>query len=88
MEFGFNRGCKGRCQDNRFWDFTRCKWPLTGDDNMGISYEGWLVFSPPLRLFLIARHIVATWRIQLNHPSAAAMHLMSNYFDRLLSLAN
>ena len=47
MEFGFNRGCKGRCQDNRFWDFTRCKWPLTGDDNMGISYEGWLVFSTP-----------------------------------------
>jgi len=54
---------------------------------MWISYEGWLVFSAPLRLFLITGHIIATWRIQLSHPSAAAMHLMSNYFDHLLSLA-
>jgi len=28
----------------------------------------------------------ATWRIRLNHPSAMAMRLMSNYFDHLLSL--
>jgi len=25
-------------------------------------------------------HIGATWRIQLNRPCAAAMHLISNYF--------
>jgi len=31
-------------------------------------------------------HIAVTCRITLNHPSTAAMRLMSNYFDHLLSL--
>jgi len=31
-------------------------------------------------------HIAATWRIQLNHKSTAAMRLMSNYFDHMLYL--
>jgi len=32
------------------------------------------------------KHIAVTWRIRLNHPSMAAMCLMSNYFDHLLYL--
>jgi len=35
---------------------------------------------------LMGGHIVATWRIRLNHLSTVAMRLMSNYFDQLLSL--
>jgi len=31
-------------------------------------------------------HIAATWRIRLNHPSMAAIRLMPNYYDHLLSL--
>jgi len=43
---------KGRCRGNRFRDYIACKWPLTGD--MGISYERWLVFTQPLRLWLLS----------------------------------
>jgi len=32
------------------------------------------------------RHVAVTCRITLNHPSTAAMRLMANYFDHLLSL--
>jgi len=32
------------------------------------------------------KHIAVTWRIRLNHPSMAAMSLMSNYFDHFLYL--
>jgi len=32
------------------------------------------------------RHVAVTFRITLNHPSTAAMRLMSNYFDHLSSL--
>ena len=38
------------------------------------------------RLSIYGVHIGATWRIRLNCPCAAAMRLMSNYFDHLLSL--
>ena len=31
-------------------------------------------------------HVAVTCRITLNHPSTAAMRLMANYFDHLLSL--
>ena len=35
---------------------------------------------------LTGGHVAVTCRITLNHPSTAAMHLMSNYFDHMLSL--
>ena len=35
---------------------------------------------------LMEGHFVVTCRITLNHPSTAAMRLMSNYFGHLLSL--
>jgi len=35
---------------------------------------------------LVGGHIAATWRIRLNHSYTAAMRLMSNNFDHLLSL--
>ena len=31
---------------------TLCKWPRTRDNDMGISYKGWLVFSQPLCLLV------------------------------------
>ena len=34
---------------------------------------------------LMGGHIASTWRIQVNHPSTAAMRLTSNYFDHLLT---
>jgi len=33
-------------------------------------------------------HNIATWRIPLNRPCAAAMRPMSNYFDHLFCLPN
>ena len=41
-----DRGSKGRCHGNRFWDYISCEWPLTGHNDMAISYKG-LVFSQP-----------------------------------------
>ena len=41
-----------------------------------------IVFSMWRQCALMGRHVAATWRIRLNHPSAAAMRLMSNYFDQ------
>jgi len=38
-------GSKGCCYGNRFWDYISCKWPLTGDNDMEISYKGWLDFN-------------------------------------------
>jgi len=35
---------------------------------------------------LVEGEVVVTCRITLNHPSTAAMRLMSTYFDHLLSL--
>jgi len=35
---------------------------------------------------LMGGHVAVTCRITLNHPSTAAMRLMANYFDHLLSL--
>ena len=35
---------------------------------------------------LMEGHIAVTCQIKLNHPSTAAMRLMANYFDHLLSL--
>jgi len=39
-----------------------------------------------IQIHLMGGHIPATWRIRLNHSSAAATFLMPNYFDHLLSL--
>jgi len=35
---------------------------------------------------LMGEHVAVTCRITFNHPSTAAMRLMSNYFNHLLSL--
>jgi len=35
---------------------------------------------------LVEGHVAVTYRITVNHPCTAAMHLMANYFDPLLSL--
>jgi len=35
---------------------------------------------------LMGGHVAATWRILLNHPSTAAMRLITNYFHHLSSL--
>jgi len=43
---------KGRCHDNRFWDYVSCKWTLMGDNDMRLLYKEWFVFSQPLRLFV------------------------------------
>jgi len=43
---------KGRCRGNRFWDYVSCKWPLTGDNDIEISCQGWLDYSQPLRLLV------------------------------------
>jgi len=33
-------------------DYISCKWTLTRDNDMMLSYKGWLVFSQPLRLLV------------------------------------
>jgi len=38
---------KGRYHGNQFWDYISCKWILTGDNDIEISYKGWFVFSKP-----------------------------------------
>jgi len=40
------------CRWLRFWDYINCKWRLTVDNDMGISYKRWLVFSQPKRLLV------------------------------------
>ena len=35
-----------------FWDYVSCKWTLTEDNDMMISYKGWFVFSGSLRLLV------------------------------------
>ena len=35
-----------------FGVYISCKWPVMVDNDMGISYKGWLVFSQPLRLLV------------------------------------
>jgi len=47
-----DRGSKGRCHGNHFWDYISCTWTLTGDNDMRISYRGWFVFSQPLHLLV------------------------------------
>jgi len=47
-----DRGSKGRCHGNQFWDYVSCKWTLTGDNDTRLSYEGWFVFIQPLRLYV------------------------------------
>ena len=39
-----DQGCKGRCHGNKFWEYISCKWILTGENDMGISYERWFAF--------------------------------------------
>jgi len=34
-----DRGSTGRCHDNQFWDYISCKWILTGDNGMSLSYK-------------------------------------------------
>ena len=45
-----------------------------------------IVFARWRQCALVRGHIAVTCRITLNHPSTAAMRLMANYFDHLLSL--
>jgi len=42
-------------------NYISCKWPLTGDEDMEISYKGRFVFSQPLRL-LDAVGVLYSWR--------------------------
>ena len=42
-----------------------------------------IVFARWRQCALMGGHIAANWRIRLNHLSAAAMRLMSNYLDHL-----
>ena len=53
-----DRGSKGRCYGNQFCNYIRCKWTLTGDNDMMLSYKGWLVFSQRLRLLVAVSGIV------------------------------
>jgi len=45
-----------------------------------------IVFARWRQCALVKGHVAVTCRITLNHPCTAAMHLMANYFDHLLSL--
>jgi len=45
-----------------------------------------VVFARWRQSALMEGHIAVTWRIQLNRPSMAAMHPMSNYFDHFSSV--
>jgi len=47
---------------------------------------GSIVFARWRQCALVEGHVAVTCRITLNHPSTAAMRLMTNYFDHLLSL--
>jgi len=55
--------------------------------NWAEGYTSSIVFARWCQFALMGGHIAATWRIRLNNPPAAAMRLLSNYFDHLLSLA-
>jgi len=35
--YPMNRGSKGRCHGNQFWDCISCKWTLTEDNDMRLS---------------------------------------------------
>jgi len=35
-----DRGSKGRCHGNQFWDCISCKWTLTEDNDMRLSCKG------------------------------------------------
>jgi len=37
-----DRGSKGRCHGNQFWDYISCKWTLTGDNDMSSNGENTL----------------------------------------------
>ena len=45
-----------------------------------------IVFARWRQCALVEGHVAVTCRITLHHPSTAAMRLMANYFDHLLSL--
>jgi len=45
-----------------------------------------IVFARWRKCALVEAHVAVTCRITLSHPSTAAMRLMANYFDHLLSL--
>jgi len=45
-----------------------------------------IVFARWRQCALMGGYVAVTCRITLNHPSTAAMRLMSNYFDHTLSL--
>jgi len=45
-----------------------------------------IVFARWRQCALVEGHVAVTCRITLNHPFIAAMRLMANYFDHLLSL--
>ena len=45
-----------------------------------------IVFARWRQCALVEGHIAITCRITLNHPPMAAMRLIANYFDHLLSL--
>jgi len=55
-----DRGTKGRCHRNQFWDCISCKWTLAGDrpNDMMLSYKWWFVFSQPLSLLVALSGIV------------------------------
>ena len=40
-----DRGSKGRCHGNQFWDCISCKWTLTEDNDIRLSCKGWFVIS-------------------------------------------
>jgi len=48
-----------RCHGNRFRNYI-CKWTLTGDNDMRLSYKGRLVFSQPPRLLVALSGFVVT----------------------------
>jgi len=45
-----------------------------------------IIFARWRQCALVEGHVAVTRRITLNHPCTAAMGLMANYFDHLLSL--
>jgi len=47
-----DRWSKERCHGNQFRDYISCKWTLTEDNDVRLSYKGWFVFSQPLHLLV------------------------------------
>jgi len=61
MKTGDIGGLRDVAVATAFWDYISCTWSRMGDNDMMISYKGWLAFGQPLRLFVtLSGFVVAT----------------------------